>query len=887
MPNALAPTAAAAALPPPESSARRARRVLAILLALLALPLALIGPALLPGRAFLPLLPSALEPLASEDPAAAARALERANYLTSDRIFPCLTDQLEIRAQFLRGELPLWEPKLGLGLPLFATAITGTLYPPNWLSLLVAPERAAGPLAVLTLFLAGLGTLLFLERNGRSRAAALLGALAVQAGGFAASNLHYPMKLDAALWLPWSLWAIDGLALRKRGAGLALQASIALSLLAGFPPIAIFSGCAAALYALVRLGPLARVFGLARRGSARGRLIGALVFGALGVLTAAVQLAPTFEASLASLRQARSASDVYAERLPLSSNLGLAVPDLFGAPDEAIFAPGLPAAWWFTTADEADQAQGANPLEWNTYCGALVLLLALVGACCGGRAALFPALIALLALGFAQGWPLVRVLHALPGLNLGAPARVACLTWIALPWLAALGTDALLAGRRAALALALVLALVLLGCALVGWTALEPHSFVAARELELAARHGLSLEDVRGVVPTAHAERAALRLRASLALTLAAALALAGWCVLRLALGARDERARPASGRSARAFGTALGWAAPPLALALLAGAAALPSAAPAQPIAPALLALGAVLLACSLRVAWFAALPLALLLALEGQRAGAAHLVPRVVPETGRSLFTPSEAIAAIREAVGDGRVLRLDEGEQGAADVLALARPNMLQAYGLSDLSAYVAFTPRGYVELMQSMDPRTRWRSGIARLPSAELLDHPVLDAVRASCILSRAPLQHARLEPVLERPGFCVYRRTGVPPIASLHAELDAHSPPLEWSTGELRTRRVGPARLEFELEGSPGGWLIVREQHAAGWRARLDGRAAPTELVAGALRAYRVPAGDCRLETWYAPGSVRGGALVSLLALALGAFAWSRRAAWLA
>jgi hypothetical protein len=392
---------------------------------------------------------------------------------------------------------------------------------------------------------------------------------------------------------------------------------------------------------------------------------------------------------------------------------------------------------------------------------------------------------------------------------------------------------------------------------------------------------------VRSVVPSAQAERAALRLRASLALTLGAALALAAWSVLRLALGASEQRMLPAAGRRARAWSAALAWAAPPCALAALAWTAALPASAPALPLAPALLAFGLLVSACSLRASWFAALPLALLLVLEGQRAGAAHVVPRSVPETSHSLFPPSAGIAAIREAAGDGRVLRLDEGTQGAADVLGLARPNMLQAYGLSDLSAYVAFTPRGYVELMQSMDVRTRWRSGIARLPSAELLGHAVLDAVRATCVLARAPLRHARLETVLERPGFCVYRRTGVPPLASLHAEPDAFSAPLAWSTGELRTRRIGPARLEFELSDSPGGWLIVREQHAAGWRARLDGRALPTEVVAGALRAYRVPAGDCRLETWYAPGSVRGGALVSLLALALGVFAWSRRAAWLA
>ena len=59
---------------------------------------------------------------------------------------------------------------------------------------------------------------------------------------------------------------------------------------------------------------------------------------------------------------------------------------------------------------------------------------------------------------------------------------------------------------------------------------------------------------------------------------------------------------------------------------------------------------------------------------------------------------------------------------------------------------------------------------------RLPDARLLDHPVLDLLRVTAILSRDRLEHPRLEPVLERGGFHVYRRTGAPPMIPLATNI---------------------------------------------------------------------------------------------------------------
>ncbi|MEW6073473.1 MAG: hypothetical protein AB1726_12895, partial [Planctomycetota bacterium] len=238
------------AAPPPPAR----RRALAALATIFLAPALLLGPHLIAGERFLPYLPRIHEPLRSEDPAAAEEAIRGASYPPADRIFPVLTDQEAIAAEIAAGHLPTWQPLHGLGVPLFAGTIAGAAYPPNWLALALSPELAAGPLALLSLALAGLGTWLLLRRLGLARGACVVGALGVELGGWGIGNLFYPMKVDAALWVPWALWAVEGLARRRRGSAPALTVAIALSLLAGFPTVAFFGLVLVGVYALVRLG---------------------------------------------------------------------------------------------------------------------------------------------------------------------------------------------------------------------------------------------------------------------------------------------------------------------------------------------------------------------------------------------------------------------------------------------------------------------------------------------------------------------------------------------------------------------------------------------------------------------------------------------------------
>jgi 2-polyprenyl-6-methoxyphenol hydroxylase-like FAD-dependent oxidoreductase len=63
--------------------------------------------------------------------------------------------------------------------------------PPNWLACVLSPDVAAGPLAWLSLALAGLGMGLFLRRLGLSGWAVAAGVVGVQAGGFGLENVFY------------------------------------------------------------------------------------------------------------------------------------------------------------------------------------------------------------------------------------------------------------------------------------------------------------------------------------------------------------------------------------------------------------------------------------------------------------------------------------------------------------------------------------------------------------------------------------------------------------------------------------------------------------------------------------------------------------------------
>lgn len=838
--------------------------------ALLAVPLALLGQALWRGDALLPHLPVQLHPLAMEYPEAAAAAERGTNYSTSDRIFAALTDQYAIREEIARGALPTWEPHFGLGQPLFSGAIAGPAYPLNWLNWVFAPETLAAWLAALSLVLVGLGMWLFLERRGHSEAAALVGALAVQTGGWGLANLEYFMKFDAALWLPFQLWAIEGVLQEKRRAGPWLAIFTGLSILAGFPPIALFALAAAALYTLGRAAARRCVKGLATVG----------LYVGVGIALSLWQTLPTIENSISSLRQDTTYEQLRAASLPLASWLGVFVPHLFGSPLEAIFAGQDAAVWWLTPASRSDAALGANSLEWNTYAGILTTLLAAVALVARPRHCVLPGALLLVVFGYVQGWPVIRLVYHLPGFDISAPNRALGVAWILWPWLASIGAGALFDGdvraRRTALGLAVLAAVA--GAAF--WYTIDAAAWSASFEETLVARYDSTLEELRAVVSQEHSIAAGERLRQS-ALTIAATSLAAAFAFLfaTRATGARRVVAAlavalVAAAPLAGAVSNETGLSTP---IASLVGIACLAVAAP--PAAPLLLSV---------------------LLVVEGVHTGAPHVVAR--PLSGLDVFPPSDAIDGIAEVTGDGRVLRLDTTPGAVSDAEWLARSNLLQPYGIGDLSNWTIFTPLPLAELMLALHPDTIFMRQLARLPDPALLGHHALDHLRVTAILSRHAVEHPRLEEAWRLPDLFAYRRSGalpparvvpnairVAPEATLETfllgvadptrqviiERDVPSTPAladEFAPGEVRVARPAKNRFDVQVTGSSGGWLVMQEQWFPGWKCNVNGRDAELVRADHTFRAVWIPPGDVLVRTWYEPWSLRIGAAISVMAL---------------
>ncbi|MBK7644118.1 MAG: hypothetical protein IPJ19_13905 [Planctomycetes bacterium] len=141
---------------------------------------------------------------------------------------PARPDEALLRTGWLAGQMPGWDPSSELGRPLLTATRAGPWYPLNALILLV-PLGLADVLRLFAAFsLAGIGTWLWHVARFGARVA-LADAFAAQIAGLCLVSVASPSALDAFLWAPWMLWAIE----RRRGRELCVAS--ALSILGGVP----------------------------------------------------------------------------------------------------------------------------------------------------------------------------------------------------------------------------------------------------------------------------------------------------------------------------------------------------------------------------------------------------------------------------------------------------------------------------------------------------------------------------------------------------------------------------------------------------------------------------------------------------------------------------
>src|SRR6266542_6625756 len=117
--------------------------------------------------------------------------------------FPLLSD---VAAALKHGRLPLWEPGIFGGYPLFADGESGMLYPPRLILLrLLDPAAALIALRFVRFYGAGAFTYAFLRVTGAARTGSAVGGLVFMLSGFLVGQVVHENLDSGMIWLPLAL----------------------------------------------------------------------------------------------------------------------------------------------------------------------------------------------------------------------------------------------------------------------------------------------------------------------------------------------------------------------------------------------------------------------------------------------------------------------------------------------------------------------------------------------------------------------------------------------------------------------------------------------------------------------------------------------------------
>lgn len=318
-----------------------------------------------------------------------------------------------MRTAIRAGRLPLWEPAIFNGFPLYADPQVNTFYPPAWLMVLLPTTIGISWYMVLHVWLAGLGMYAFVRFMGARRLPALLAGVVFAFGGLLAGRLwagHTTLyALDA--WTPWVLLALAW-CVRREAPWTAVVAGfpLGLALLAGHLPSFLYLGLIwTAFVGYFLLTADNRRLLVVRQAG---------IMLAIGLGLAAIQLAPFVEFSLTSQRVASADYEfASAYSLPPAHLVTLLVPEFFGEP--------LRVGYWSVPTFE----------ELTYYAGLLVVLSIVLGLARPRRLIWFYLLLMIFGLWLALGR--YGVLYDLaydllpPFRIMRAPARAAFLYYFA------------------------------------------------------------------------------------------------------------------------------------------------------------------------------------------------------------------------------------------------------------------------------------------------------------------------------------------------------------------------------------------------------------------------------------------------------------------------
>ncbi len=163
------------------------------------------------------------------------------------------------------GQLPLWNPYLSNGFPLFAEGQTGILYPINLALAFLPPVLNLNYSIIISFILAGLFSYLYCRSLGFSRFASLSSGIIFMFSAFFVTRLKHLNLITVAAWTPFVFYATHKLFQNRKfiysllaGLGLGLQ------FLAGHPQMAFYSLFIFLIYYLFETALASRKQGITR-----------------------------------------------------------------------------------------------------------------------------------------------------------------------------------------------------------------------------------------------------------------------------------------------------------------------------------------------------------------------------------------------------------------------------------------------------------------------------------------------------------------------------------------------------------------------------------------------------------------------------------------------
>ncbi len=343
------------------------------------------------------------------------------NALVSDPVTQFVPWLTTVRAQWLAGHLPLWNPDAFAGAPLLANDQSGVFSPFTLVALPFSPAHGYSLAMLFKLIVAGVGMGAFLRQLRVGYGAAIVAGVAYASSSFMVDWLGHPQSAVAAIF-PWAFACVEvWLRTRRRPALLGLAVAVALQFLAGHAETTLHLGLMLAFYTAVR--------GLVQDRARWEAIVGVVTAAALGTVLAGMQLIPF----LAELHN----STLVADRLASGAGFAHLQP-------RELFSWILPNASGNPGIDGAI-GPAPNYLEATGFIGVAALLLGGLGiarACRSQRSvAVALGVPVVLAAGVVYG-PLSQLAGRLPLLSTSSGPRMLAVICLGMAAFAGLGFQA-------------------------------------------------------------------------------------------------------------------------------------------------------------------------------------------------------------------------------------------------------------------------------------------------------------------------------------------------------------------------------------------------------------------------------------------------------------